>query len=318
MRHLPPLTAVRVFESAARHENFTRAAAELGMTQAAVSYQIKLLEERLNIPLFRREKRRVTLTDPGRRLAAEVGRAFDTLDGAFASLRAEDEGALTLTSSYTFANTWLAWRLGSFQMANPETAVRLLTDDSLADFASEEVDIGVRTGMGEWPGLCSDLLFQVFFTPMCSPAFLDRHGGSLGAEDLLRVPRIGPEDPWWAVWLREAGVTIPDETPRGIRLGYQAHEGHAAMAGQGMAMLTPFFWRNDIAEGRLICPFDQLSSRGWGYWLVYAEQRRNVPKIKRFRDWLLAEVKRDLVALRAMMPTARLELATELAPRRSA
>lgn len=300
MRHLPPLTAVRVFESAARHENFTKAAAELGMTQAAVSYQIKLLEERLNVPLFRREKRRVTLTDPGRRVATEVGRAFDTLDGAFASLRAEDEGALTLTSSYTFANTWLAWRLGSFQMANPETAVRLLTDDSLADFASEEVDIGVRTGMGEWPGLCSDLLFQVFFTPMCSPAFLERYG-PLKPEGLLNVPRIGPEDPWWAVWLREAGVTIPDETPRGIRLGYQAHEGHAAMAGQGMAMLTPFFWRNDIAEGRLVCPFDQLSSRGWGYWLVYAESRRNVPKIKRFRDWLLAEVRRDLAALKPTM-----------------
>src|SRR5690242_5466127 len=104
MRRLPPLTAVRVFESAARHENFTKAAAELGMTQAAVSYQIKLLEERLNVPLFRREKRRVMLTDPGRRVATEVGRAFDTLDGAFASLRAEDEGALTITSSYTFAN----------------------------------------------------------------------------------------------------------------------------------------------------------------------------------------------------------------------
>lgn len=314
MRHLPPLTAVRVFESAARHENFTKAAAELGMTQAAVSYQIKLLEERLNVPLFKREKRRVMLTDPGRRVAAEVGRAFDTLDGAFASLRAEDEGALTITSSYTFANTWLAWRLGSFQMANPETAVRLLTDDSLADFASEDVDIGVRTGNGEWPGLNADLLFQVFFTPMCSPDFLARHGGALEPEDLLHVPRIGPEDPWWAVWLRDAGVTIPDETPRGIRLGYQAHEGHAAMAGQGMAMLTPFFWRNDIAEGRLVCPFDQLSSRGWGYWLVYAEQRRNVPKIKRFRDWLLGEVRRDLAALKASMPAAHLERLQQASP----
>ena len=313
MRHLPPLTAVRVFESAARHENFTKAAAELGMTQAAVSYQIKLLEERLNVPLFKRERRRVTLTDPGRRVAAEVGRAFDTLDGAFASLRAEDEKTLTLTSSYTCANTWFAWRLGSFQMANPETAVRLLTDDALVDFAGEEVDVGVRTGMGEWPGLCADLLFQVFFTPMCSPAFLDRHG-PLTPEDLLRVPRIGPEDPWWAVWLRDAGVTIPDETPRGIRLGYQAHEGHAAMAGQGMAMLTPFFWRNDIAEGRLVCPFDQLSSRGWGYWLVYAEQRRNVPKIKRFRDWLLGEVRRDLAALNASMPGAHLERLQQALP----
>src|SRR5690349_14986822 len=138
---LPPLAAVRVFEAAARHENFTKAAAELGMTQAAVSYQIRSLEERVDTPLFRREKRRVMLTEQGRRLAGEVGRAFDTMDGAFASLRAEDEAALTITSSYTFANTWLAWRLGAFQMANPEMAVRMLTDDALVDFASEEVDI---------------------------------------------------------------------------------------------------------------------------------------------------------------------------------
>src|SRR5688572_33294599 len=128
---LPPLAAIRVFEAAARHENFTKAAAELGMTQAAVSYQIRLLEERVGNPLFRREKRRVMLTDPGRRLAAEVARAFDTLDGAFAALRAEDEKTLIVTSSYTFANTWLAWRLGSFQMASPEMAVRMQTDDAL-------------------------------------------------------------------------------------------------------------------------------------------------------------------------------------------
>jgi len=299
MRHLPPLAAVRVFEAAARHENFTKAAAELGMTQAAVSYQIKLLEERVAAPLFRREKRRVMLTEPGRRLATQVGRAFDTLDGAFASLRAEDEAALTITSSYTFANTWLAWRLGAFQMANPEMAVRMLTDDALADFASEEVDIGIRTGMGNWPGLCADLLFRINFTPMCSPEFLARHGGdALRPADLVDLPRIGPDDPWWPVWLREAGVEVPEDlSRRGIRLGFQANEGHAAMAGQGMAMLTPFFWRNDLAEGRLVRPFHQLSTRGWGYWLVSAEHRRMVPKIKRFRDWLLAEVARDLKAL---------------------
>ena len=300
MRRLPPLAAVRAFEAAARHENFTQAAAELGMTQAAISYQIRLLEERLGVPLFRRERRRVVLTDAGRRLAAVAGRAFDALDGAFAAIRAEDEGMLTITTSYTFANTWFAWRLGAFQLANPEMAVRLLTDDSLADFAGEEVDVGVRTGLGEWPGLAADLLFRVNFTPMCSPAFLAEHGGTLRPEQLLELPRIGPDDPWWETWLKDAGVSVPEQqAPRGIRLGYQAHEGAAAMAGQGIAMLTPFFWRNDLAEGRLVRPFAQLSTRGWGYWLVYAEHRRLVPKIRRFRDWLLAEVARDLAALGA-------------------
>lgn len=298
MRRLPPLTAVRAFEAAARHENFTKAAAELGMTQAAVSYQIRLLEERLGLPLFRREKRRVLLTEAGRRAATETARAFDTLDAAFASLRAEDEGMLTITSSYTFANTWLAWRLGAFQVANPEMAVRMLPDDTLVDFAAAEVDVGIRTGHGDWPGLDAELLFRINFTPMCSPAFLERHGGSIAAEDLLNLDLIGPDDPWWGVWLREAGVELPNELPRrGIRLGYQANEGHAAMAGLGIALLTPFFWRNDLAEGRLVRPFKQLSTRGWGYWLVSAEHRRMVPKIKRFREWLLAEVRRDLAAL---------------------
>ena len=295
MRRIPPLSAVRVFEAAARHENFTSAAAELGMTQAAVSYQVKLLEERLGVPLFRREKKRVVLTEAARRIAPQVGRAFDALDSAFATIRAEDEGLLTVSTSNTFANTWLAWRLGSFQMAHPDMAVRLLTSDALSDFATDDVDIAIRAGRGPWPDLSQDLLLPIDFTPMCSPGFLRRHGPSFEPADLLRLPLISPHDPWWSHWLNETGVDVPDGPIRvGVRLDSQAHEGHAAMAGQGMAMLTPFFWRNDLAEGRLVRPFDQVSTRGYAYWLVCPEPRRSVPKIKRFREWLLAELARDL------------------------
>jgi len=297
MRHLPPLAAVRVFEAAARHENFTAAAAELGMTQAAVSYQIKLLEERLGVPLFVREKRRVTLTDAGRRAAAPVGRAFDTIDAVFARLRAEDEAMLTVSTSLTFANTWLAWRLGGFQMAHPDMAVRLSVSDALADFVTDEVDVAIRAGRGPWPGLAADLLIRVDFTPMCSPGFLAAQGGRLEPADLLRLPLISPHDPWWPHWLREAGVDVAEGAIRpGVRMDSQANEGNAAMAGQGMAMLTPFFWRNDLAEGRLVRPFAQVSTRNYGYWLVTPEHRRTVPKIKRFREWLLAEVAKDLAA----------------------
>jgi LysR family glycine cleavage system transcriptional activator len=295
MRRIPPLSAVRVFEAAARHENFTSAAAELGMTQAAVSYQVKLLEERLGVPLFRREKKRVVLTEAARRIAPQVGRAFDALDSAFATIRAEDEGLLTVSTSNTFANTWLAWRLGSFQMAHPDMAVRLLTSDALSDFATDDVDIAIRAGRGPWPDLSQDLLLPIDFTPMCSPGFLRRHGPTFEPADLLRLPLISPHDPWWPYWLKEAGVDAPDGPLRvGVRLDSQAHEGHAAMAGQGMAMLTPFFWRNDLAEGRLVRLFDQVSTRGYAYWLVCPEARRSVPKIKRFREWLLAELARDL------------------------
>jgi LysR family glycine cleavage system transcriptional activator len=295
MRQIPPLPAVRVFEAAARHENFTSAAAELGMTQAAVSYQIRLLEERLGVPLFVRSKRRVSLTDAGRTTAQQVSRAFDTLDGAFARLRSEDEAMLTISTSQTFANTWFAWRLGGFQMAHPNMGVRLVATDDLADFVTDDVDVAVRAGReAVWPGLEAELLFRVNFTPMCSPDFLARHGGALEPADLLRLPLISPQDDWWGHWLREAGVDVPDGPIRpGIRLDSQAHEGNAAIAGQGVAMLTPFFWRMDLAQGRLVRPFAQLSSRGYGYWLVYPGHRRNVAKIKRFRDWLRAEVQGD-------------------------
>jgi LysR family glycine cleavage system transcriptional activator len=295
MRRLPPLAAVRVFEAAARHENFTTAAAELGMTQAAVSYQVKLLEERVGVPLFRRERRRVMLTEAGRRAAAPVSRAFDAIDGAFAELRAEDEGTLTISSSQTFANTWLAWRLGGFQMGHPEMAVRLAVNDALVDFATDEVDVAIRAGLGPWDGLSADLLIAIDFTPMCSPDFLARHGGSFTSADLVNLPMISPQDPWWPCWLREAGVDVADGQLRpGVRMDSQANEGNAAMAGQGVAMLTPFFWRNDLAEGRLVRLSAQVSTRGYAYWLVAPEHRRGTPKIKRFREWLLDEVRRDL------------------------
>lgn len=294
MRRIPPLSAVRVFEAAARHENFTSAAAELGLTQAAVSYQIRTLEERLGLPLFRREKKRVVLTEAGRRALPEVSRAFDTLDQAFAAIRADDEALLTISTSNTFANTWLAWRLGSFQMAHADMAVRLMVSEALTDFVTDDVDVAIRAGLGGWEGLEQELLLKVDFTPMCSPEFLRRNGGTIRPEDILNLPQISPNDPWWTWWLREAGIAVPDGLTRpGIRLDSQASEGHAAMAGQGIAMLTPYFWRNDLAEGRLIRLFDQVSTRGYGYWLCYPEHRKRVPKIRRFRNWLLAELAKE-------------------------
>lgn len=293
MRRMPPLSAVRVFEAAARHGNFTRAAEELGMTQAAVSYQVKLLEERLGAPLFRRDKRRVVLTEAGERAAPQVSRAFDAIDAAFAQVRAADEKLLVISTSNTFANAWLAWRLGSFQMAHPEMAVRLDATDTVVDFAAGEIDCAIRSGRGAWNGLVCDKLLDIDFTPMVSPAFLKRYGPVVPA-DLLHLPLISPHDSWWAHWLREAGVDVPEGPPRpGVRLDSQAHEGHAAIAGQGVAMLTPFFWKSDLADGRLVRPFEQVSSRGFAYWFVMPEARRNVPKIKRFREWLLAEIGRE-------------------------
>jgi LysR family glycine cleavage system transcriptional activator len=296
MRKLPPLTAVRVFEAAARHENFTAAAAELGMTQAAVSYQVKALEERLGAPLFARERGRARLTPLGARLLPQLSQAFDTIEAAFAAHRAEDESLLTVTTTPTFANAWLAWCLGSFQMEHPDLAVRMTTGNEIVDLRSGDADVAIRGGTGQWEGLEKHLLVHSNFTPMASPRYLEEVQRKLGRgiepRDLLELNLITPEDDWWVQWFSDSGVST-EEAPkrRGVRLDNQANEGHAAMAGMGIALLTPFFWTNDLAEGRLVTLFpDRMSSRGWAYWLVYPPERRMVPKIKRFREWLLSEI----------------------------
>jgi LysR family glycine cleavage system transcriptional activator len=297
MRRLPPLPAIRAFEAAARHESFTAAASELGLTQAAVSYQVKALEDRLGAPLFIRERGRARLTALGQRLLPVLSQAFDSIEAAFASQREEDESLLTITTTHTFANTWLAWRLGGFQMEHPELAVRLTTSNDLVDLRSGDADVAIRAGRGEWEGLELHQLFEVELTPMASPGCLSeaqaKRGRPLEPADLLNLPMISPQDNWWEQWFRDWGVEI-DGRPQargGLRLDNQANEGHAAMGGQGFALMTPFLWSHDIEQGRLIMPFaDKLSRRGWSYWLVYPAERRMVPKIKRFREWLVAEM----------------------------
>ena len=296
MRKLPPLTAIRAFEAAARNENFTAAAAELGMTQAAVSYQVKALEERLGAPLFIRERGRARLTPLGGRLLPALSQAFDAIEAAFAAQRAEDDSLLTVTTTYTFANTWLAWRLGGFQVAHPDLAVRMAASDQLVDLRTGEFDVAIRAGREEWPGLEQHRLFEVDFTPMASPECITeaerKLGRPLAPADLLDRALISPQDNWWVQWFADWGVTS-DGPPRqtGIRLDTQAHEGNAAMGGQGFALLTPALWANDVLQSRLVIPFpDKLSRRGWSYWLVYPPERRMVPKIKRFREWVLDEM----------------------------
>jgi LysR family glycine cleavage system transcriptional activator len=302
MRRLPPLAAVRVFEAAARHENFTAAANELGMTQAAVSYQVKLLEERLGAALFVREKGRAKLTALGLRLLPQLTQAFDAIEAAFAQHREEDEGLLTVATTFTFANTWLAWRLGSFQVEHPDLAVRLATSNKLVDLKAGDADVAIRAGARPWEGLVSVELMKVDFTPMCAPSFWKRMVEQLGREpvpqDLPNLPLISPEDYWWDKWFEAAGVEGGADRPRkaGLRLDSQADEGHAAMGGQGFVLLTPAFWKNDIRDGRLCQPFELTATAGFRYWLCISPERRNVPKIKRFREWLLHQVEQSKIA----------------------
>jgi LysR family glycine cleavage system transcriptional activator len=290
MRPLPPLASVRVFEAAARHRNFTKAAEELGMTQAAVSYQVKLLEDRLGTPLFLRLPRNVELTDAGARLAPAVGQALDLLAAAFSAVRDDSQSVLTISSTHTFASNWLAPRLGGFQLAHPDIAVRLDVSGRLVDFLREDIDIGLRIGRGEWPGVRAHLLMPWRYAAFCSPDLLARFGGVETPADLLRLPLISADDPAWARWFAAAGVDTAGLAQRpGLRMDVQQIEGNAAIAGQGVALLMPELWRGEIAAGRLVQPFPIAPTDEGGVWLVYPDHKRNSPKVRAFRDWVLAE-----------------------------
>jgi LysR family transcriptional regulator, glycine cleavage system transcriptional activator len=293
MLKLPPLAAVRAFEAAARHQSFTRAAAELGMTQAAVSYQIKLLEDRLGQALFARQARQVRLTAAGQRLAPAVTEAFGGLRAAFVGFAQESETVLAITALHTLAANWLVPRLGAFQLTHPDLAVRLDTSDEMLDLARDGFDVGIRAGLGLWPGHEAHLLMPMDLTAVCSPAFRERMGLER-PEDLLRAPLIGPTDVWWTMWFAAAGIEDADLSRHAdIRLGHQQFEGNAAIAGLGAAVVLPQFFQAELEAGRLVRPFDVTVRYDRGYWLVYPEARGRSPKIRAFRDWILTEAERD-------------------------
>jgi LysR family glycine cleavage system transcriptional activator len=295
---LPPLSAIRAFEAAARHRSFTRAAEELGMTQAAVSYQIRLLEDRVGTPLFKRLPRQVTLTDAGLRLAPAVTEAFETLRSAFDGVGANVDHRLAVSVLPTIAAHWLVPRLGRFQAAHPQIALQLDTSNDVVDFTRDAFDLAIRSGLGDWPDLEAHPLMGSHFTPVCSPQLLQGRQVAAPA-DILALPLIGPGDPWWKEWFAAAGLGPVDVSDRpGPTLYTQQFEGMAAMAGQGVALVNPHFFAADIAAGKLVQLFDLVVEAKRGYWLVYPKARRRSPKIRAFRDWVLAEAARDAEAAR--------------------
>jgi len=289
---LPPLAAIRVFEEAARCKNFTVAADKLGMTQAAVSYQIKILEERVGAPLFLREARGVSLSDIGIGFFEKATEALNILSDAFAEAKGISQETLAISVIPTFATNFLAQHLGEFQVENPNLAVRVEVSETLTDFISSGFDVAIRGGKGDWRGLSSHLLIQTRFTPMLSRELAESVGGLREPEDLTHLHILSPADPWWDRWFAEAGLERPDSSDA-VRqhFGPQVLEANAAMSGQGVAMLTPAFFRDELASGRLVQPFDLTCEDGSGYWLVYPESHRNSQKIRRFRKWLETKTK---------------------------
>jgi LysR family glycine cleavage system transcriptional activator len=191
-------------------------------------------------------------------------------------------------------------------MEHPDLAVRMTTSNELIDLRSGDADVAIRAGRGEWEGVETHMLFPSSFTPMASPHCIAEAERKLGRKleptDIPDQHLINPADDWWQQWFCDNGVPADQAILRrpGVRLENQANEGHAAMAGQGFALLTPLLWTGDVAADRLCMPFpDRVSTRGWAYWLVFPKERRMVPKVKRFREWLVEEIGRALAKMDA-------------------
>jgi LysR family glycine cleavage system transcriptional activator len=289
---LPPMSAIRVFEAAARHQSFTRAAEELGMTQAAVSYQIKVLEDRVGTSLFTRLPRHVVLTEKGLQLAPAVTEAFEALRAAFDGVDDTVQTMISLTTTHTLASNWLVPRLGGFRTRYPGISVQITINNAITDLISQGFDIGIRSGRGDWPDVEKDLLFENLVGPVCSPALLANVEMREPA-DLLSLPLLSPGDPWWQQWFKLAGVEAADLSRRtDYSLGFQQLEGMAAVTGQGVAIVNRAFFREELASGRLVQPFQMMLDVG-SYWLVYPKARRRYAKIQAFRDWILGVVEAE-------------------------
>lgn len=300
-----PLNALRVFEAVARHGSFSRAAEELGMTQTAVSYQIKLLEGHIGEQLFLRQPRQIVNTDAADRMLPNVSRALELMNEAMLAAAQAANETLEIHSSPTFASHWLARNLGSFQLDYPAIAVRLLRVSKITDFGRDPADISIRWGVGPWPEHECHLLGRFSYAPMLSPGLAAAAGGISEPRHLLRLPIIGAQQESWQTWFASAGLEPPDLSVH-KRHNYIEQDlcANAALAGQGVAILNHIFFAEELSSGRLIAPFNHHCSDEIGIWLVYPHSRRNNPKIRAFREWILAAVADDMQRTEPAAPSS--------------
>ncbi len=291
---LPPMNTLRAFEAAARNLSFTLAAEELHITQAAVSHQIKVLEQALGVRLFRRLNRAIRLTEEGQEFVGEVRKALSHLATAVEKLAAPDAGGpLTISVLPSFASKWLVPRLGRFRDKHPEIDVRISPSTQLTDFRRDDVDLVVRYGKGEYEGLHSVWLMTEDIFPVCSPALLNGPNALRVPEDLRRHTLLhddGYVD--WTMWLLVAGVSGID-LRQGPFFTDSAFVIQAAAEGQGVALARGALAAGDIAAGRLVKPFNIAIPTEYAYYVLSPKATSHHPKIAAFREWLLEEEASD-------------------------
>lgn len=299
MRRLPPLNGLRAFEAAARHLSFSRAAEELSVTPAAVSHQIKGLEDFLGVTLFKRMPRAVILTEEAQAVLPLVSEGFDKLDQAAGLLTDNNaSGVLTVTSAPTFAAKWLLPNLDSFALQYPDISVRLDARLETVDFDREGVDVGVRLGSGNYPGMRTDRLFAETVVAVCHPKMMEgpkplREPADLKYHTLLHVDwgkKMEGPLPDWTMWLKSAGVEDVDPT-RGPVFTVEDMAIAAAARGSGIALASVYAVREEIEKGNLVLPFARKIEASVCYWVVAPVRTAENAKVKAFRDWILATAK---------------------------
>jgi LysR family glycine cleavage system transcriptional activator len=292
---LPPLNNLKAFDAAARHESFTRAAEELCVTQGAVSQQVKALEAALGIKLFNRERQRLIITEAGRFYLTIVRDALDRIAlGTERLLQRQSAGVLTVSTSPDFAAKWLVHRLGNFAEAHSDIDLRVSATMHHVDFAREEVDLAVRHGDGNWPGLDTVQLSAEQLFAVCSPKLLLGRRKLGKPADILKFPLIHLDSRAdWTKWLRTVGVNDAEVT-HGPVLNRASMVIDAAIDGQGIALARTTLAAWDLLNGRLVRPFAEALRLSKTYWIVCPKATSNVPKIVTFRNWLLAEAAQDL------------------------
>lgn len=290
---LPPLTALRAFEAAARHMSFAKAADELHVTPAALSFQIKSLEEHLGRPLFHRLNRAVELTDEGRALAPGTAEGFRTLTAAWAAARRlQDSTTLTVTAGPAFTAKWMAPRLYEFARAHPEIELRFSASLRMMDLDRDQIDVAIRFGYGPDLGLYALPLATEWLTPVMTPELAERYPtpDSLREAPLIHDQSIDFLDPPcnWPEWFRAVGI---DHVPtQGARFSHGDHAVDAALAGMGVALGRRALVIKDVYEGRLVSPFGIAISTKAQFRFLCAEGTENRPQIRAFREWILAEI----------------------------
>jgi len=298
-RTLPSLNALRAFEAVARHMSIAGAAQELHVTSAAVSHQIRHLEDHLGMPVFQRDGRNLTLTDAGQAGLPNIREGFALLTAAMDAIDSLGEtGSLSISVAPSFATKWLLPRLHRFEDLHPEIDVRVNASMQLCDFARDGIDVAIRYGAGSYGDLVSEKLIHESLIPVCSPDWLAANPplhkpDDLKAHTLLHddSPDNDPSCPNWEMWLRAAGVDAIDAS-RGPRFNQSSLVLEAAMLGRGIALAKSTLAAADIASGRLVRPLPGHSPVGFAYYLVAPKSKLNLPKVSFFRDWLNDEVAR--------------------------